>query len=152
MEDKMMSNETTGEDTTLDTEVVSDGADMTPEENSAGEQDESDAVAGADAAVPDEGTLTEDILETGEDALIEDAGMPAEDMTYDMDGEGMDIGGYVDNFDMMGTETGTQAKDPILSSVPFVAGTIVAALAVGIVLGILLGKKRIKKGFDLYEN
>jgi len=50
----------------------------------------------------------------------------------------------------MGTETGV--KDPILSNVPFVAGTIGASLIVGIVLGILLGKKRIKKGFDLYEN
>ncbi|MDE7060599.1 MAG: hypothetical protein K2O71_03270 [Lachnospiraceae bacterium] len=49
----------------------------------------------------------------------------------------------------MGTETGV--KDPILSSIPFVAGTIGASLVVGIVLGILLGKKRIKKGFD-YEN
>lgn len=49
----------------------------------------------------------------------------------------------------MGTETGV--KDPILSNVPFVAGTIGASLIVSIVLGILLGKKRIKKGFD-YEN
>ena len=49
-----------------------------------------------------------------------------------------------------GTETGS--KDPILSSVPFVAGTISAMLVVGIVLGVLLGKKRIKKGFDSYED
>ncbi len=56
--------------------------------------------------------------------------------------DGMDSGD-------MGTETGV--KDPILSSIPFVAGTIGGSLVVGIVLGILLGKKRIKKGFD-YEN
>lgn len=49
-----------------------------------------------------------------------------------------------------GTQTGV--KDPILSSIPFVAGTVGASLVVGIVLGVLLGKKRIKKGFDLYEN
>ncbi len=53
---------------------------------------------------------------------------------------------------MDGTETGTGVKDPILSNVPFVAGTISAALVLGIVFGVLLGKKRIKKGFDLYEN
>lgn len=72
-----------------------------------------------------------------------------------IDGGGVMIGGdgMMDG-DMgmgdMGTETG--AKDPILSSVPFVSATISAALVLGIVLGVLLGKKRIKKGFDLYEN
>ncbi len=60
-------------------------------------------------------------------------------------------GGSSDMMDgAMGTQTG--AKDPILSNVPFVAGTISAMLVVGIVLGILFGKKRIKKGFDSYEN
>ena len=63
-------------------------------------------------------------------------------------------GGTMDGNDMMDGAMGTQtgAKDPILSNVPFVAGTISAMLVVGIVLGILFGKKRIKKGFDSYEN
>ena len=73
----------------------------------------------------------------------------------DSDGGVMINGGSMGYSDMggsdgMGTETGT--KDPILSNVPFVAGTISAMLVVGIVLGVLLGKKRIKKGFDSYEN
>lgn len=63
-----------------------------------------------------------------------------------VDGGGNSMGG------MDGTGTGTGVKDPILSNVPFVAGTISAALVLGIVFGVLLGKKRIKKGFDLYEN
>ncbi len=68
-------------------------------------------------------------------------------MTFD-NSFGM-IGGE-DGMGETGTETGS--KDPILSSVPFVAGTISAMLVVGIVLGVLLGKKRIKKGFDSYED
>lgn len=68
----------------------------------------------------------------------------------------MEEGGYYgDGMEMgYGGETSemTGAKDPILSSVPFVAGTIGAALVLGIVLGILFGKHRIKKGFDSYEN
>ena len=59
------------------------------------------------------------------------------------------IMGGEDGMGETGTETGS--KDPILSNVPFVAGTISAMLVVGIVLGVLLGKKRIKKGFD-YED
>ncbi|MBQ9118851.1 MAG: hypothetical protein IJY09_02200 [Lachnospiraceae bacterium] len=62
----------------------------------------------------------------------------------------------MEDMGMLGTmemmETMTEVKDPILSSIPFVAGTIAAALVLGIVLGILLGKKRVKKGFDLYED
>ncbi len=69
-----------------------------------------------------------------------------------VDGDGEMIGGGNSMGGMDGTGTGTGVKDPILSNVPFVAGTISAALVLGIVFGVLLGKKRIKKGFDLYEN
>ncbi len=69
-----------------------------------------------------------------------------------VDGGGGVVGGGNSMGGMDGTETGTGVKDPILSNVPFVAGTISAALVLGIVFGVLLGKKRIKKGFDLYEN
>lgn len=69
-----------------------------------------------------------------------------------VDGGGEMIGGGNSMGGMDGTETGAGVKDPILSNVPFVAGTISAALVLGIVFGVLLGKKRIKKGFDLYEN
>ena len=40
----------------------------------------------------------------------------------------------------------------VMSSYPFVIGITAVTLAISIVLGILLGKKRIKKGFDLYED
>ncbi len=82
------------------------------------------------------GTEGTDGLEDGESA-------GDEDLATDGDMMGGDMGD-------IGTETGV--KDPILSNIPFVSITIGAALVVGIVLGILLGKKRIKKGFDLYEN
>ena len=48
------------------------------------------------------------------------------------------------------TESGV--KDPLLSSWPFVIGVSAATLAVSIVLGILLAKLKIKKGFELYED
>lgn len=75
------------------------------------------------------------------DGLLDGVGM-GEDYLYG-DYSGSNMGG-----DM---ETST-AKDPILSSIPFVASTISVALVVGIILGVLLGRKRIKKGFDIYEN
>lgn len=45
-----------------------------------------------------------------------------------------------------------QIKDPLLSSWPFVIGISVAVLAVSIVLGGLLAKRKIKKGIELYED
>ncbi|BCJ93138.1 hypothetical protein acsn021_07070 [Anaerocolumna cellulosilytica] len=51
-----------------------------------------------------------------------------------------------------GDVTGTGAKDPLLSSWPFVIGITVVTLAVSIGVGILLAKRKIKKGFELYED
>lgn len=50
----------------------------------------------------------------------------------------------------MGDPTGS--KDPLLSSWPFVIGISVVSLAVSIGIGILLAKRKIKKGFELYED
>lgn len=52
----------------------------------------------------------------------------------------------------MGDPVGTGAKDPLLSSWPFVIGISVASLALSVVVGILLAKRKIKKGFELYED
>ena len=52
--------------------------------------------------------------------------------------------------DMGYSETATQ--DPLLSSWPFVIGVSAGTLAVSIILGILLAKLRIKKGFEPYED
>jgi uncharacterized membrane protein len=47
---------------------------------------------------------------------------------------------------------GTGVKDPLMSSWPFVIGISVAILAVSMVLGALLAKRKIKKGIELYED
>lgn len=51
---------------------------------------------------------------------------------------------------MMGSTT--TAKDPLLSNWPFVIGISLVTLALSIVLGFLLAKRKIKKGFELYED
>ncbi len=56
------------------------------------------------------------------------------------------------NGEMYGDITGATTKDPILSSWPFVIGISSITLIVSIVLGILLAKRKIKKGFELYED
>jgi len=48
--------------------------------------------------------------------------------------------------------TGTTTKDPLLSGWPFVIGISSLTLVVSIGLGILLAKRKIKKGFELYED
>lgn len=52
----------------------------------------------------------------------------------------------------MGMEVPSSGGSSVLSSWGFVGGITGATLVVSIVLGILLAKKRIKKGFDLYED
>lgn len=43
-------------------------------------------------------------------------------------------------------------KDPLLSSWPFVIGISAAVLAVSVTIGVLLAKRKIKKGIELYED
>lgn len=64
---------------------------------------------------------------------------------------GGDMGGDM-NVDMNGNITGAATKDPILSNWPFVIGISSGTLVLSIVLGILLAKRKIKKGFELYED
>jgi hypothetical protein len=45
-----------------------------------------------------------------------------------------------------------QVKDPLLSSWPFVIGISAAVLFVSVVLGVLLARRKIKKGIELYED
>lgn len=60
--------------------------------------------------------------------------------------------GYEDMFvTEVTTETGF-SLNTVLSSVPIMGGITVGFLALGIVLGIVLAKRKIKKGFDLYED
>ena len=53
---------------------------------------------------------------------------------------------------MNGETTGSTIKDPFLSSYVPIAGISAATLVVGVIIGILLAKKKIKKGIDLYED
>lgn len=52
----------------------------------------------------------------------------------------------------MGDPSALGDKDPLLSSWPFVIGISFASLAVSVTIGILLAKRKIKKGFELYED
>lgn len=66
---------------------------------------------------------------------------------------GMDNGMNIDSG--MGTEVpmdGSSVKNPLLSSWVFVIGITAVTLAISIGLGILLAKRKIKKGFELYED
>ena len=61
------------------------------------------------------------------------------------------MGGDFSEVPMEGSlESGS--KDPLLSSWPFVIGISAASLVVSVVIGILLAKRKIKKGFELYED
>ena len=59
-----------------------------------------------------------------------------------------------DDFVTEGSSMGGDAsiKDPILSSWPFVIGISSGTLIISIIIGILLAKRKIKKGFELYED
>lgn len=61
---------------------------------------------------------------------------------------------YIDEkFAEMGMDgSTTQAKGSLMSNWLFVLGISAGTLVLSIVFGILLAKKRIKKGFDLYED
>ena len=65
----------------------------------------------------------------------------------------MDMG-YVENYDTMeGTEATTEVSiDGLLSNWYFVGGVSAGTLLISIVIGLLLAKSKIKKGFDVYED
>ena len=66
-------------------------------------------------------------------------------------GDVSETGAEVGNGEVVGEVQGA-GKDPILSSWPFVIGISAVTLAVSIFLGILLAKRKIKKGYELYED
>jgi len=71
-------------------------------------------------------------------------------MKVSMDGGFID-GGFGGDFGGdMGMETAV--KDPIMSNPVFVGSICALTLAVSVALGILWAKRKIKKGFDLYED
>ncbi len=64
--------------------------------------------------------------------------------------------GYVEGMDVMGGMPGEiqQAStiDKLMSSPVFVGGVAAGILVIGVLLGLLSAKRRIKKGIDLYED
>ncbi|QHQ60790.1 hypothetical protein Ana3638_08405 [Anaerocolumna sedimenticola] len=63
-------------------------------------------------------------------------------------------GTEADGGEIVGEVPGTAGggKDPLLSSWPFVIGITAVTMAVSILFGILLAKRKIKKGYELYED
>lgn len=102
--------------------------------------------------MPEDGELD---MEAGNMESTKD--IPAD--TYGMEGDYMGnigneyTGNMMDMGGMYGMEETTAKSDgSIMSSWPFVIGISGLSLAISILLGILLAKKRRKKGFDLYED
>jgi len=89
----------------------------------------------------DVNTLGETIINQKEAIAIQEGG----EGSYTINNTGDMSGG-------MGEMTGTTIKDPLLSGWPFVIGISSLTLVISIGLGILLAKRKIKKGFELYED
>lgn len=138
---------TTEGETSADGQVATEGesiteGEVTPEVNPTTEGEtgtESNGEA-ADTAV-DSGEMQPDIIDDSGNSEYNS------DMSGDMSGDmtGME-GMYGDG------ATTTTVKDPFLASYVPVIGITAATLVVGAVIGILLAKKKIKKGIDLYED
>lgn len=76
-------------------------------------------------------------------------------VSVSMGGGTVSMGGGMESSGDMTGEVGMPEANgggTLLSSWGFVGGITAATLVVSVVLGVLLAKKRIKKGFDLYEN
>lgn len=105
-----------------------------------GQVEELDAVPEDEMPIPESDGMLEEgeaVNPEMEGATMVDDGMAMDDMNMGME---------------PGMESGSTAKEPLLSNWFFIGGISAASLVVGVVLGILLAKKKIKKGIDLYEN
>ena len=105
----------------------------------------SEEAVGEDEMIYDESSgVIEEGMDTG---MGFDEGMG---MGFD---EGRDMGFEEGMYSDSMSETGVvEVKDPILSSWPFVIGISAAVLCVSVILGILLARRKIKKGIELYED
>lgn len=138
-----------------ETKETIDGGEIQPTEGEVvGEE-----LQAAEGEVVEGGAVEGEVVEGGavEGEVVEGAVIDDKMLEEGMKTEGEFIGdgkGDMGFGDMIG-EMGDKAASPkgsVMSSWGFVIGISVATLAVSIVLGILLAKKRIKKGFDLYED
>lgn len=135
------------------TDSTGDASENTEEANTtdvAGAEGEVSGEAGEEA--PSEETNTEGEEESADSG--QEAGM---DESMAMDGAGMTgmegMEGMEGMYPGMDGDMGAQtAKDPILSNWFFVGGVSAGTFIVSIILGLLLAKRRIKKGIELYED
>lgn len=82
--------------------------------------------------------------------LLNSAAMKVSSAEMGVVKDGGEVTGDMPEDGVMTAETGV--KDPILSSWPFVIGISAITLAVSILFGLLLAKRKIKKGYELYED
>jgi len=132
-------------------------ADETEAMDAAEEPVEADETEGADAS--DEEVADGEEVEGSEEAegeAVEGGENEGEILDSEaVDGEGMEEGAEMGDMEGMGDELmegTTTPKDPLLSNVVFVGGISVGVFIVGGLLGLLLAKKKIKKGIELYED
>lgn len=69
-----------------------------------------------------------------------------------IDGGSIEYDGVRQDGFMAGETAKAPLSDRLLGSAVFIGGTGALALAFGIVCGLLLAKRKIKKGIDLYED
>lgn len=66
---------------------------------------------------------------------------------------GMEDMAYMGGMDGLTESTGQVSKtDELMSSWVFVGGVTAGVLVIGVLLGLFAAKRKIKKGFDLYED
>lgn len=63
-----------------------------------------------------------------------------------------DMGYMVDMGEVLGSTQQVSVADKLMSSWIFVGGVTAGVLAIGVLLGLLSAKRKIKKGIDLYED
>lgn len=143
--------EVTSQEGGIDNEVTGEAAPIMIDEELADETQSSDVTE--EPIVNElEGQVEEpDVVTEGEMPMPETDGLfeEGEAMNPEMSDEAMD---YMNMGMELGMESGSTVKDPLLSNWFFIGGISAGSLVVGVVLGILLAKKKIKKGIDLYEN
>lgn len=140
-----------GETTDLTTEDANVEGDTSNVDvsNVEGETTTTDTTDNTDAALEGDTDSTNVDTNANEGEVI-DASGDTGDMAI---GGDTSLGGDMLGMDgMNGETTGSTIKDPFLSSYVPIAGISAATLVVGVIIGILLAKKKIKKGIDLYED
>lgn len=150
------SNEMTVEQDTSDTDTKEE--DTNTEDTGDGEADTSDKETdtgegeadtnGEETDTKKEGTDTDTEAPAVDDQTGQDVNLDTSSSTVGGDVAGNQ--GMTDSM-VMGEEMGT-TKEPFLASWPAVIGISGATILLGLVIGFLLAKKKIKKGFEIYED